>query len=48
MVLAWGTTITVKPVVWSLAVYGLYAIAGFEWMRIPFVPLSVMGIAVSF
>ncbi|MFK7999689.1 MAG: bestrophin family protein [Polyangiales bacterium] len=33
---------------WSLAVYGLYAIAGFEWMRIPFTPLSVMGIAVSF
>lgn len=48
MVLAWGTSITVKPVVWSIAVYATYAIAGFEWMRLPFVPLSVMGIAVSF
>ncbi|MFT5356767.1 MAG: putative membrane protein [Polyangiales bacterium] len=33
---------------WSLAVYALYAVAGFDWMRIPFTPLSVMGIAVSF
>jgi putative membrane protein len=34
--------------VWAAFVYLLYAAAGLEWLRIPFVPLSVMGIAVAF
>ncbi|MEZ4319272.1 MAG: bestrophin family ion channel [Myxococcota bacterium] len=34
--------------VWAMVVYGLYAGAGFDWLRVPFLPLSVMGIAVSF
>ena len=33
---------------WSVAVYVLYTSTGFEWLRLPFTPLSVMGIAVSF
>ncbi len=33
---------------WAAIVYGLYVVSDLEWMRIPFQPLSVMGIAVSF
>lgn len=48
MVLSFAALNVVRSGGWALAVYALYAVAGFEWMRIPFVPLSVMGIAVSF
>ena len=46
--LAWGLITGGSSILWAAAVYGLYAGLGFEWLRIPFLPLSVMGIAVSF
>jgi putative membrane protein len=33
---------------WALVVYGLFAVADLEVLRIPFLPLSTIGIAVSF
>lgn len=35
-------------ILWAAGVYALYAIVGLDWLRIPWLPLSVMGIAVSF
>lgn len=37
-----------KAAVWALIVFALYAIAGLDVLRIPFLPLSTIGIAVSF
>lgn len=37
-----------KAALWALVVYGLYAVAGLDVLRIPFLPLSTIGIAVSF
>jgi hypothetical protein len=33
---------------WASLVFVLYAVAGMPWLRVPFLPISVMGIAVSF
>ena len=33
---------------WALVVYLLYAVAGFHWLAIPFLPLTTIGVAVSF
>ncbi|MCB9666395.1 MAG: hypothetical protein H6732_19950 [Alphaproteobacteria bacterium] len=37
-----------RAFLWAALVYAAYAVAGFEWLRIPFVPMSVVGIAVAF
>ena len=39
---------TTRAFLWAGAVFGLYAVAGLEFLRIPFQPLSTIGIAVSF
>jgi ion channel-forming bestrophin family protein len=48
MILIFGL-VTMGPVlIWAAIVIGLYAGAGLEFLRIPFLPLSTMGIAVAF
>jgi len=47
-VLSFGLVTAVPSIVWAAAVWSVYHFAGFEWMAVPFQPLSVMGIAVAF
>ncbi len=37
-----------QTIAWATVVYLLYTVAGFDWLRIPFLPLSVIGTAVAF
>ena len=37
-----------KGVLWAAIVYAVYILGGVEWLRIPWMPISVIGIAVSF
>lgn len=39
---------TIRAFLWSALVYGFYASFQLEFIRIPFLPISTMGIAVSF
>lgn len=48
LVLAFGLRISGVAAVWSMAVFALYAWAGWTWIRIPFQPISTIGIAVAF
>ena len=47
-VITFAVFISMAPVAWALVIYLLYASLGLEWLKIPFQPLSVMGIAVAF
>lgn len=39
---------TTRALIWASAVFGLYAVADLQFLRVPFQPLSTIGIAVSF
>lgn len=43
-----GAPVIAINLVWAAVVYAVYAVGGFEWMRIPFLPLTTIGVAVSF
>ena len=47
-VLYFGLVSSALPTAWAAVVFVLYAFFGFELLRIPFQPLSTMGIAVAF
>lgn len=46
--LAFGLATGGPSLAWAAIVYTLYAGLGAQWLRVPFMPLSVIGIAVAF
>ena len=48
LVFLFSLTFTVRAALWASAVFALYAVVGWEFLRIPFQPLSTIGVAVSF
>ncbi|MCB9673795.1 MAG: hypothetical protein H6737_01685 [Alphaproteobacteria bacterium] len=47
-VLSWGLFTGSMGLLWSVVVYVVYTFGGLEWIRIPWMPISVVGIAVAF
>lgn len=47
-VILFGAVTGSQGLAWSMVVYAAYTFGGLEWLRIPWMPVSVVGIAVSF
>jgi putative membrane protein len=47
-VILWGAASSARVILWAGIVFVLYTVVGVKWMRVPFTPLSMMGIAVAF
>ncbi|MCA9572829.1 MAG: hypothetical protein KC656_33555, partial [Myxococcales bacterium] len=46
--LGYSVITSTQGLLWALVVYALYAVAELSWLRIPFLPMSVIGTAVAF
>jgi len=47
-VFKWGLAMSLLPAVWVVVVFVLYAIFGYEFLRVPFLPIATVGTAVAF
>jgi len=45
---AWGSRIMLIAAVWAGLVFALYAYAGWQFLRVPFLPIATIGTAVAF
>ncbi len=48
VIIRWGLFTSGRVVLWSALVFLVHVGFGLDWLRVPFTPLSVMGIAVAF
>ncbi len=46
--LGWSRSLIVIPLVWSAALTALHELAGWDWLSIPWLPLSAVAVAVAF
>jgi len=47
-VLQWGVAMSTLPALWAALVFVLYTVVGLEFLRLPFLPISMVGTAVAF
>ena len=47
-VLTWGATIVAVAAAWAAIVFALHARLGWQWIKVPFLPVATIGTAVAF